>query len=119
MKRKREKDSKPREYKRSYGKDIFQQLEIAALRIEEGHWESDNVAGKKAGKEPVVLPLLEQKTEHYLALYILGKDADAVLSAMHLLKDAFGDTFSYIFEPITVDRSSKFSGFAQVENWGS
>ena len=39
MKRKRHKDSKPREHKKGYGKDIAQRPEIAALRIEEGHWE--------------------------------------------------------------------------------
>ena len=39
LKRKRHKDSKPHEHKKDYGKDIAQRPEIAALRIEEGHWE--------------------------------------------------------------------------------
>ena len=72
MKRKRHKDSKPREHKKGYGKDIAQRPEIAALRIEEGHWEGDTVVGKKAGKEAVVLSLLEKKTENYIALHIPG-----------------------------------------------
>ena len=63
MKRKRHKDSKPREHKKGYGKDIALRPEIAALRIEEGHWEGDTVVGRKAGKEAVVLSLLEKKTE--------------------------------------------------------
>ena len=50
MKRKRHKDSKPREHKKGYGKDIAQRPEIAALRIEEGHWEGDTVVGKKGWK---------------------------------------------------------------------
>ena len=41
MKRKQHKDSKPREHKKSFGTDISQRPEIAALRIEEGHWEGD------------------------------------------------------------------------------
>ena len=41
MKRKQHKDSKPREHRKSFGTDISQRPEIAALRIEEGHWEGD------------------------------------------------------------------------------
>ena len=41
MKRKQHKDSKPREHKKSFGTDISQRPEIAALRIEEGYWEGD------------------------------------------------------------------------------
>lgn len=47
----------------------------------------DTVVGKKAGKEAVVLSLLEKKTENYIALQIPGKDADSILSAMKLLKE--------------------------------
>ena len=119
MKRKRHKDSKPREHKKGYGKDIAQRPEIAALCIEEGHWEGDTVVGKKVGKQAVVLSLLEKKTENYIALHISGKDADSVLSAMQLLKEEFGNKFSQVFKTITVDNSPEFSGFAQVENWGS
>ena len=119
MKRKRHKDSKPREHKKGYGKDIAQRPEIAALRIEEGHWEGDTVVGKKAGKQAVVLSLLEKKTENYIALHIPAKDADSVLSAMQLLKEEFGNKFSQVFKTITVDNGPEFSGFAQVENWGS
>ena len=41
MKRKQHKDSKPREHKKSFGTDISRRPEIAALHIEEGHWEGD------------------------------------------------------------------------------
>ena len=75
--------------------------------------------GKKAGKEAVVLSLLEKKTEHYIALQIPGKDADSVLNAMQSLREEFGDKFSQVFKTITVDNGPEFSGFAQVENWGS
>lgn len=77
------------------------------------------MVGKKAGKEAVVLSLLEKKTENYIALHIPAKDADSVLSAMQLLKEEFGNKFSQVFKTITVDNGPEFSGFAQVENWGS
>ena len=76
--------------------------EIAALRIEEGHWEGDAVVGKRAGKEAVVLSLLEKKTENYIAIRIPGKDADSVLNAMQSLREEFGDKFSQVFKTIKV-----------------
>ena len=42
-----------------------------------------------------------------------------MLSAMQLLKEEFGNKFSQVFKTITVDNGPEFSGFAQVENWGS
>ena len=118
MKRKQHKDSKPREHKKSFGTDISQRPEIAALRIEEGHWEGDTVVGKRGSKEAVVLSLLEKKTENYIAIRIPGKDADSVLNAMQSLREEFGDKFSQVFKTITVDNGSEFSAFSQVENWG-
>ena len=102
MKRKQHKDSKSREHKKNFGTDISQRPEIAALRIEEGHWEGDTVVGKRAGKEAVVLSLLEKKTENYIAIRIPGKDADSVLNAMQSLREEFGDKFSQVFKTIKV-----------------
>lgn len=48
------------------------------MRIEEGHWEGDTVVGKKAGKQAIVLSLLEKKTENDITLQIPGKDANSV-----------------------------------------
>ncbi len=118
MKRKQHKDSKPREHKKNFGTDISQRPEIAALRIEEGHWEGDTVVGKRGSKEAVVLSLLEKKTENYIAIRIPGKDADSVLNAMQSLREGFGEKFSQVFKTITVDNGSEFSAFSQVENWG-
>ena len=119
MKRKQHKDSKPREHKKSFGTDISQRPEIAALRIEEGHWEGDTVVGKRAGKDAVVLSLLEKKTENYIAIRIPGKDADSVLNAMQSLREGFGEKFSQVFKTITVDNGSEFADFAKVEKWGT
>ena len=119
LKRRQHKDSKPHEHKKAYGKDISERPEIADLRIEEGHWEGDTVVGKKAGKEAVVLSLLEKKTENYIALRISGKDAGSVMWGMLQLKEEYGDRFAAVFKTITVDNGPEFSDFAQVENWGS
>ena len=81
--------------------------------------DSDTVVGKRAGKEAVVLSLLEKKTENYIAIRIPGKDADSVLNAMQSLREGFGEKFSQVFKTITVDNGSEFADFAQVENWGS
>ena len=115
MKRKQHKDSKPREHKKSFGTDISQRPEIAALRIEEGHWEGDTVVGKRGGKEAVLLSLLEKKTENYIAIRIPGKDADSVLNAMQSLRGEFGDKFSQVFKTITVDNGTEFSNCEGME----
>lgn len=38
---------------------------------------------------------------------------------MQLLKEEFGNKFSQVFKTITVDNGPEFSGFAQIEGWGS
>lgn len=86
LKRKQHKASLARENKKNYGNGISERPEIAALRIEEGHWEGDTVVGKRAGKEAVVLSLLEKKTENYIAMRIPGKDSASVLDAMRSSK---------------------------------
>lgn len=45
LKRKQHKASLARENKKNYGNGISERPEIAALRIEEGHWEGDTVVG--------------------------------------------------------------------------
>lgn len=119
VKRKRNKDSKPRENRRSYGKSITERPEIASLRIEEGHWEGDTVVGKKEGKEAVILTLLEKKTENYLAIQIPGKTAAAVNAAIGQLRAGYGEKFSQVFKTITVDNGSEFSDFCTAEQWGT
>ena len=119
LKRKQRKEKTTRENKKAYGKSIDERPEIAALRVEEGHWEGDTVVGKRDGKESVVFSLVEKVTEAYLAFRIPGKTADAVTAAMKNLKAEYGDKFSQLFKTITVDNGSEFADFAQAEAWGS
>ena len=78
--------SKDRENKKCYGTSISDRPEIAAQRMEEGHWEGGTVVGTRAGHEAVVLTLLEKKTENYLAICIPGKTSKAVMDAMAALR---------------------------------
>ena len=74
------------------------------------------MVGKRAGKEAVVLSLLEKKTENYIAIRIPGKDADSVLNAMQSLREEFGDKFSQVFKTITVDNGSEFQDCYGMEH---
>lgn len=76
---------KNRPNKRILGTSIKLRPEIAAQRVEEGHWKGDPVVGLRSGKESVVLTLIEKKTENYLAIRIPGKTSDAVMAAMKVL----------------------------------
>ena len=92
---------------------------IASQRTEEGHWEGDTVVGKRAGKEAVVLSLLEKKTENYMAFLIPRKTSEAVMAAMQMLKAEYGDHFAEVFKTITVDNGAEFADFTQCEGWGT
>ena len=92
---------------------------MSSQRTEEGHGEGDTVVGKRAGKDAVVFSLLEKKTENYLAFLIPGKTSEAVMAAMQMLKEEYGDRFAQVFKTITVDNGAAFADFAQCEIWGT
>lgn len=119
VKRRHIQPSKTHGNRRSYGKSIDLRPQIASQRTEEGHWEGDTVVGRRAGKEAVVLSLLEKKTENYMAFLIPGKTSEAVMSAMRTLKEEYGDHFAQVFKTITVDNGPEFADFAQCESWGT
>lgn len=89
--------------KQNYGKDITEQPELAAQRIEEGYWEGDTVVGKRAGKEVVILSLLEKKPQHYFVLRIPWKDSASILQVMQQLKEEYGEQFAQVFKTITAN----------------
>ena len=87
----------------SLWKDITEQPELAAQRIEEGYWKGDTVVGKRAGKEAVILSLLEKKPQHYFILRIPWKDSASILQAMQQLKEEYGEQFAQVFKTITAN----------------
>ena len=115
----RHKEKLIRNNKRSYGTSITERPEEISAKIEEGHWEIDTVVGKRAGKESVVLTLVEKKTDYYIAIKIPGKDAASVMIAMEVLREEYGDKFfSKVFKSITADNGSEFSRLSELEAYG-
>ena len=114
------KSSHSRQNKRILGRSIEERPEEASLRAECGHWEIDTVVGHRAGKESVVLTLVEKKTDYYLAIKIPGKDADSVIAALEVLREEYGEAeFSEVFKTITADNGNEFERLAEIESWGS
>ena len=114
-KRKRKPD---RQNKRIYGKSIDERPEEASLRTVCGHWEIDTVVGHRSGKESVVLTLVEKKSDYYIAIKIPGKNADAVMTAMDVLREEYGDEFREVFKTITADNGSEFERLSELEEYG-
>jgi IS30 family transposase len=113
------KKERHRENKRILGASIDERPEIAALRIECGHWEIDTVVGRKAGRESVVLTIVEKKTDYYIAVKIPGKDADSVMTALEVLREELGEAyFAEVFKTITADNGSEFERLAELKAWG-
>lgn len=113
------KDHKSRKNKRIYGSSIDQRPQEALLRTVCGHWEIDTVVGRRSGKESVVLTLVEKKTDNYIAIKIPGKTADAVMTAMEVLREAYGEAyFAEVFKTITADNGSEFERLSELEEWG-
>ena len=114
------KSSHSRQNKKILGRSIEERPEEASLRTVCGHWEIDTVVGHRAGKESVVLTLVEKKTDYYLAIKIPGKDADSVMAALEVLRDEYGEAeFSEVFKTITADNGNEFERLSEVEAWGS
>ena len=113
------KKHRSRKNKRVFGTGIDARQQIAANRIECGHWEIDTVIGHKADRESVVLTIVEKKTDYYIALKIPGKDADSVITALEVLREEYGkEHFAEIFKTITADNGSEFERLSELEAWG-
>lgn len=108
-----------RKNKRIFGASIEERPEIASSRTEFGHWEIDTVVGHRAGKESVVLTLVEKVTDYYIAIKIPGKTSEAVLAAMEVLREEYGEEFfALVFKTITADNGSEFEGLSDLEAYG-
>lgn len=113
------KNSHSRKNKRILGKSIDERPEFASLRKECGHWEIDTVVGHKAGRESVVLTIVEKLTDYYIALKIPGKDADSVMTALEVLREEYGEErFVKVFKTITADSGSEFERLSELESCG-
>ena len=110
---------KTRKNKRILGLSIDERPEIAAVHSEYGHWEIDTVVGRKAGRESVVLTLVEKKSDYYIALKIPGKDPDSVMTALEvLIEELSEDKFCEIFKTITSDNGTEFERLSELTAYG-
>lgn len=108
-----------RKNKRIYGTSIEERPIEISERTTEGNWEIDTVVGKRAGKESVVLTLVEKKTDYYIAIKIPGKDPDSVMAAIEVLREEYGEAhFSDVFKSITADNGTEFSRLSELEEYG-
>lgn len=108
-----------RHNRRNYGRSIDERPETVSSRDETGHWETDTVVGRKAGRESVVLTLAEKVTGYYMAVKIPGKNPASVQAALEVIREEFGsDKFSEIFKTITADNGSEFAELSEIEAWG-
>ena len=109
-----------RKNKRIYGRSIEERPEEVLDRIVMGHWEIDTVVGRKAGREAVVLTLVEKVSDFCLAIKIPHKDADSVMTALEVLIDEYGEErFAEIFKTITADNGSEFERLSELEVLGT
>ncbi len=108
-----------RKNKRILGTSIEERPDGFSSREECGHWEIDTVVGKKTGKESVVLTLLEKMTDFYITIKIPGKTADAVMTAMEVLREEYGDEFFHkVFKSVTADNGTEFERLSELEQYG-
>jgi len=108
-----------RKNKRIFGTSIEERPDIVNERVEGGHWEIDTVIGHRAGRESVVLTIVEKKTDFYIAIKIPGKDSDSVIEALEVLREEYGaDKFAEVFKSITADNGSEFDRLSELSDWG-
>ena len=109
-----------RKNKRIYGRSIEERPEEVLDRIVMGHWEIDTVVGRKAGREAVVLTLVEKVSDFCLAIKIPHKDSESVMTALEVLKEEYGEEhFAEIFKTITADNGCEFESLSELEAMGT
>lgn len=109
-----------RKNRKLLGTSIDERPEIAGSRLECGHWEIDTVVGRKSATEPVILTLVEKKTNYYIARKIPSKTSDAVFCALESLREEYGEAyFNTVFQTITADNGSEFERLSEIESWGT
>jgi len=109
-----------RKNRRRLGNSIDTRPEVVSRRTEYGHWEIDTVVGHRAGRESVVLTIVEKKTDFYIAVKIPSKDSNSVMAALGVIREEYGDDrFDDIFRTITADNGLEFERLAEIESWGT
>ena len=70
-----------RERKRVLGRSIEERPESVDSREEFGHWEIDEVIGRKSDKDKVLLTMVERKTRNLCVLRLADKSSRSLMEA--------------------------------------
>ena len=108
-----------RSHRKHLGRSIDDRPAVVTTKTEFGHWEIDTVVGKRAGKEAVVLTLVEKMTHNFIAIKIGAKNAVSVKEGLQQLHDLYDTKFHQVFRTITADNGSEFSELANEEQYGT
>lgn len=105
---------KARRNKKIHGMSIDERPKTVELRREFGHWEIDTVIGKKQADEPVLLTLVERKTNFELLFKIDGKRTTNVDHTLQTLMGQLEGIEDDIFKTITSDNGSEFANLSEL-----
>ena len=112
----RTKAKRIRERKRVLGRSIEQRPESVDSREEFGHWEIDEVIGRKSDKDKVLLTMVERKTRNLCVLRLADKSSMSLMEAFQRIEDELGQAFPKVFRSITADNGAENSMLAEIES---
>ena len=112
----RTKAKRIRERKRVLGRSIEQRPESVDSREEFGHWEIDEVIGRKSDKDKVLLTMVERKTRNLCVLRLADKSSRSLMEAFQRMEDELGQAFPKVFRSITADNGAENSMLAEIES---
>ncbi len=101
--------------KRILGESIEKRPAEISTRETLGHWEIDTVIGRKTEGQSL-LTLLERKTRTFLIRPLAEHTAKCVGKALAELKNDYGAEFTEVFQSVTADNGSEFSGLSEQLN---
>jgi len=105
--------------KRNLGESIENRPPEVATRETFSHWEIDTVIGKRSEGQSL-LTLLERKSRVFLIRPLKEHTVECVNEAIVALQRDYGDDFAQVFQTITADNGSEFSGLSdQLSRLGS
>lgn len=110
---KAKKHKKQRKNKKILGESIENRPTIVDTREKFGHWEIDTVVGLKSD-DAALITLIERKTRFELIFKVNGREAQPVSDTLCELKERVGNHFSKVFQTITSDNGSEFSGIVET-----
>ena len=112
----RTKAKRIRERKRVLGRSIEERPESVDSREEFGHWEIDEVIGRKSDKDKVLLTMVERKTRSLCVLRLADKSSKSLMEAFRRMEDELGQDFPKVFRSITADNGSENAILADIES---